>query len=324
VVLNRAGLRSLLRRSVTSPRLFTSNELIEFTARRRCARLPATDPQANAAPRFSIVMPSYNHGSLIEKSLLSVINQQYPNLELIVMDGGSSDGTRAVLERYDADITLWRSEHDDGQSDALNKGFKHATGEIYGWLNSDDIYCPGAFEFAAGIFRSRPEVQVVYGDWYTLGLDNRISAHYFCLPYSRRQLITEGFFCNAQAMFWRRRLHKRFGEFDERLHYTMDYELILRLATLAGPSGFYRTRRPLGCFRVYPGQKTGAEAAVDRVASEHRLIAQKENTTWKYRPSGRAIRLLYRAKRVRDYVLLGGAPYVMWKLGLARNPVEGI
>jgi len=305
---------------------FTSSELSEFVNCRHAARGTEAG-RVNATtvgPRFSIVMPSYNQGPLIERSLLSVINQDYPNVELIVMDGGSSDGTQAVLKKYAADIALWRSERDGGQSDALNKGFKHVTGQICGWLNSDDIYCPGAFEFVAGIFRNRPEVQVVYGDWYTLDLGDRISAHYFGLPYSRGQLITEGVFCNAQAMFWRRELHERFGEFDVRLHYTMDYDLILRLTRLTGRKGFYRTLRPLGCFRVYPGQKTGAASAVDTVASEHRLIAQRENTAWKYRVTGRAVRLYYRGKRVRDYFRRGGSAYVMWKLGVARNPVEGM
>src|SRR5262249_39027568 len=156
--------------------------------------------------------------------------------------------TRSILEKYSSDIALWRSEPDDGQSDALNKGFRVASGEIFGWLNSDDLYCPGAFEFAARVFRSDPHVQVIYGDWYTLDLDHRIGARYFGLPYSRGQMITEGVFCNAQAMFWRSDLHRRFGEFDIRLHYTMDYDLILRFIELAGPDAFFRTPRPLGCF----------------------------------------------------------------------------
>jgi glycosyltransferase involved in cell wall biosynthesis len=309
-----------------SPLAFTSDEIVDFVGRlqatpavgaqaRACAPVPPAPP-----PRFSIVMPSYSHGQLIEHSLLSVLNQNYPNLELIVIDGGSTDGTRRVLERYDSRITLWRSEPDAGQSEALNKGFGHTTGEILGWLNSDDIYCPGALEFAAEVFRSRPDVQVVYGDWYTLGLDHRISARFFSLPYSRAQLVTEGFFCNAQAMFWRRELHQRFGEFDPRLHYTMDYDLMLRLTRLAGRAAFYRTHRPLGCFRVYPGQKTGSSA--EKVEHEHRLIAQKEDVSWKFSLRGRVVRRWYRAKRVCDYLRRGGPGYVMWKAGLMHNPLE--
>jgi glycosyltransferase involved in cell wall biosynthesis len=302
---------------------FTSGELVDFVTLRHRSAARGTGASPDAAPglRFSVVMPSYNHGALIEHSLLSVINQGYPDVELIVMDGGSTDGTRAILEKYAGDIALWRSERDAGQSDALNRGFRHVSGDVVGWLNSDDIYCPGAFEFVAAVFRKHPEVQVVYGDWYTLGLDHHISARYFGLPYSRRQHITEGVFCNAQSMFWRRELHQRFGEFDARLHYTMDYDLILRLIRLGGRRAFYRTSRPLGCFRVYPGQKTGSSDV--NVAREHRLIAEKEAIPWKYGMSGRAMRLFYRCKRVRDYFLRGGSAYVMWKLGWARNPVEG-
>jgi glycosyltransferase involved in cell wall biosynthesis len=300
-------------RRLDSTHGFTSAEINEFVGHR------AAPARARSAPAFSIVMPSYNQGALIERSLLSVLNQDYPNLELIVMDGGSKDGTRAVLERYDADITRWVSEPDGGQSAALNKGFRHATGAYVGWLNSDDIYLPGALSFAAEVFERSPEVQVVYGDWYTLDLDNRIRARYFSLPFSRAQLITEGFFCNAQAMFWRRGLHRRFGEFDARLHYTMDYDLMLRLTGLVAPTAFYRSHRPLGCFRVYPGQKTGV--ADDKVAAEHALIASKERVDWKFGLRGRALRRWYRAKRVCDYLRRGGPGYVMWKAGLGRNPV---
>jgi glycosyltransferase involved in cell wall biosynthesis len=298
---------------------FTSDQIVDFVTRRQA---PPRAARARELPRFSIVMPSYRQGRMIEHSLLSVLNQNYPDLELIVVDGGSIDGTRGVLERYNDDIAYWRSEPDGGQSEALNKGFQRARGELVGWLNSDDIYLPGALEFAARVFQQQPEVQVVYGDWYTLGLDHRITAHYFSLPYSRAQLITEGFFCNAQAMFWRRTLHQRFGEFDSRLHYTMDYDLMLRLTALAAPSAFYRTQRPLGCFRVYPGQKTGS--LDPRIADEHALIAQKERVAWMFGPRGRAVRCWYRAKRVCDYLRRGGPAYVMWKAGLARNPAENL
>jgi glycosyltransferase involved in cell wall biosynthesis len=318
-------LRQAIEALLESRLSFTSAELIDFATQRsagaaECA--PAPCRRASAPPRISIVMPSFNHGHFIESSLLSVLNQGYPNLELIVMDGGSSDSTRQILTRYDREIAHWRSEPDGGQSDALNKGFREASGEIFGWLNSDDLYCPGAFEFAADVLHNHPEIQVVYGDWYTIGLDHRISTRFFGLPYSRSQTITEGVFCNAQAMFWRKDLHRRFGEFDPRLHYTMDYDLILRFTQLAGRAGFFRTHRPLGCFRVYPGQKT--ETVGGPVAVEHWLIAEKLGTTWRYGMGGRAVRMFYRAKRVRDYFVRGGLEYVLWKLGMAPNPLEGM
>ena len=102
----------------------------------------------NNYPKISIVMPSYNQVQFIEKSILSILNQDYSNTELIIIDGGSDDGTLDIIKKYEDKVTLWISEKDQGQSDALNKGFKHCTGEIYGWLNSDDIYLPNAFKNA--------------------------------------------------------------------------------------------------------------------------------------------------------------------------------
>jgi glycosyltransferase involved in cell wall biosynthesis len=270
------------------------------------------------APKFSIVMPSFNQARFIERSVLSVINQDYPGTELIVVDGGSRDDTARVLDKYADDIDVRICEPDRGQSDALNKGFARATGDIYGWLNSDDLYCPGAFEHAARIFRERPETQVVYGDWYTIGEDDSIQERYLSLACSRKRLITEGFFCNAQAMFWRAELHEQFGEFDIRLHRTMDYDLMLRLTMRAGERAFYRTGRPLGCFRRYAGQKTSGFD--QQVRDEHWLIAQNAGVTWKYSWAGRALRLAYRLTRVGEYLESGGGGYVWWKLTGRNNP----
>ena len=97
-------------------------------------------------PKISIVMPSYNQVEFIERSILSVLNQNYQNYELLIIDGGSNDGTIEIIKKYQKYITFWISEKDKGQSDALNKGFKLCTGEIYGWLNSDDVYLPNAFK----------------------------------------------------------------------------------------------------------------------------------------------------------------------------------
>jgi GT2 family glycosyltransferase len=285
-------------------------DLGAFVRERLPPRAPAATPGAKL--RFSIVMPAFNHAHYIERSILSVLNQRRAGTELIVMDGGSKDGTCAVLQRYDSDIAHWRSEPDRGQSDALNKGFPHATGDIFGWLNSDDLYLPDAFDHVANLFAKHPAAQVVYGDWFTVDQHDRVRERYTSLASSRWRLITEGFFCNAQAMFWRRPLHERFGEFDTLLHYTMDYDLMLRLISLAGERAFLRTNRVLGCFRVYPGQKTGS--ANDKVAAEHRRIASRAGTSWKYAPRGRALRLAYRAKRVAEYAMRRGPGYVLWRM----------
>lgn len=268
---------------------------------------------------FSIVMPSFNQARFIERSLNSVINQECEGVELIVMDGGSLDGTREILERYSRHLAVWRSEPDEGQSDALNKGFACAGGEIYGWLNSDDLYLPGAFHHAGQIFAAYPQIDVVYGDWLAIDENEGIRERHPALAASRGRLVTEGFFCNAQAMFWRRSLHQRLGHFDTQLHYTMDYDLMLRMISVAGAAAFFRVDRPLGCFRVYLGQKTGSPdpRAQARVYEEHRRIAERAGTGWKYAPRGRALRLAYRVTRGAEYLALRRSDLFM--LGLKKR-----
>jgi glycosyltransferase involved in cell wall biosynthesis len=290
--------------------VFESKDIGAFVS----ARLPlkGEGPTTAGRPKFSIVMPSFGQARFIERSLLSILNQGYSGTEIIVMDAGSRDGTCAILERYDRDISHWRSEPDQGQSDALNKGFRHASGDIYGWLNSDDIYLPGAFEHVARVFNRHPLIEVVYGDWYSIDTEERIVELHSGLAASRGQLITEGFFCNAQAMFWRRRLHERCGEFDLQLHYTMDYDLMLRMISAVGRHAFFRTGRALGCFRVYPGQKTGSSDT--HVAAEHRHIATRTGVAWKYALRGRTLRLAFRVKRAAEYLLRRGPEYTYLKL----------
>lgn len=287
--------------------VFTTEAIREFVR----APMPA-ERRTCAATRFSLIMPSFNQAPFIERSLISVINQEDEGVELIVIDGGSSDGTREILERYSRHIAHWRSEPDGGQSDALNKGFRCATGEIYGWLNSDDVYLPGALHHAAQIFRARPDIDVVYGDWLMIDETDRVIEHCPALAPSWTRLITEGFFCNAQAMFWRRSLHERLGELDVQLHFTMDFDLMLRMVATAGRRAFFRTDRPLGCFRMQPQQKTGSDPS--RGAEEHRRVIRRAGLDWKYAARGRALRLAHRVTRTAEYLVRRGPAYTLFKL----------
>ena len=287
--------------------MFTTETIRDFVR----APMPATRRAASGL-RFSIVMPSFRHAAFIERSLNSVLNQEYERIELIVMDGGSADGTREILEKYSPRLAVWRSEPDEGQSDALNKGFGYVTGDIVGWLNSDDLYLPGAMHHAADIFAAHPQIDVVYGDWLTLDLTDRVLYRWPALAPSRGRLVTEGFFCNAQAMFWRRSLHQRLGGFDTQLHYTMDYDLMLQMISAAGPGAFFRTDRPLGCFRVYQGQKTGA--ANSPVPQEHRRIAAQRGTSWKYQLGGQVLRSFYRVTRCAEILARGRRDHLLSRL----------
>ena len=287
--------------------MFISRDIAGFVR----APMPGARRIGSTIP-ITVVMPSFNQAKFIERSLISVVNQEFEDVELIVMDGGSSDGTHEILEGYSKHIAVCRSEPDEGQSDALNKGFRCATGQIFGWLNSDDLYLPGALHHVAQIFGAHPEIDVVYGDWLIIDDTEQIVERCPALPPSRTRLVTEGFFCNAQAMFWRRSLHERVGELDVRLHYTMDFDLMLRMISVAGPRAFFRTDRPLGCFRIYAGQKTGS--APDRGAAEHQRVIDRAGLNWKYGVYGRVLRLVYRLTRAAQCVARLGPAYLLFKL----------
>jgi glycosyltransferase involved in cell wall biosynthesis len=260
-------------------------------------------------PRVSIVVPSYNQAEFIERTLLSIINQGYQNLELIVIDGGSNDGTLGILRRYREHISYWVSEKDRGQSEALNKGFAQATGDIYGWMNADDLYAPEALTTAVEVFKKNKSAQVVFGDWLEVDREDKVLVYNYAFDFRRRHMAYEGFHLNAQASFWRMQLHADFGTFDESLHRTMDYDMLLRFGILLGDRGFVRVACPMACFRRHPDQKTQGFDAV--VANEHRYIATKLGLK-KFAVSGKFMRLAYRWRRAFWYAKRGGLRY-LWK-----------
>ena len=296
--------------------MFTSDTIREFVR----APMPATRRIA-PGPRFSIVMPSFRHARFIERSLNSVINQEYEGTELIVMDGGSDDGTREILDRYSRHIAVWHSERDAGQSDALNKGFAHATGEIFGWLNSDDLYLPGALHHAAHIFAAYPQIDVVYGrlahhrcawigSWITFRRSPRPAG-----DWSRRVSSATRSRCSGVA-----RCTSGSVSSTRQLHYTMDYDLMLRMINTPAPAAFFRTDRPLGCFRGYHGQKTGS--ANSPVPQEHRRIAAQRGTSWKYNIGGQLWRTFYRVTRCAEFLARGRRDYLLRRLKGHSHPRE--
>jgi glycosyltransferase involved in cell wall biosynthesis len=271
--------------------------------------MPAGGP---GIPRISVVMPSYNQSQYIERSILSVLNQNYPNLDLVVIDGGSTDGTVDVIRKYSKYLSYWISEPDQGQSDALNKGFARATGNILGWLNSDDLYMPGTFERVTTALAEFPAKGVVHGDYLFIDSGDRTIGHQYAFDFNLNQFKYEGYHIWAQAMFWRRDVHKRFGGFDLRLHKTMDYQMILEFGINEGESAFLRVPVPLGCFRRHADQKT--QSFTDTDLKEHYLIANRYCFEDKYGPVGSAKRFLYRFRRGYWYMKRGGAPYLWGKL----------
>jgi glycosyltransferase involved in cell wall biosynthesis len=177
-----------------------------------------------ALPPISIVVPNYNGGATIEATLRSLIEQEYPNLEILVVDGGSTDNSVEVIRRYEQHIAWWVSEKDRGQTHAINKGFARATGDVVNWLCSDDVLLPGALHRVARAYVENPAADVVAGSCRLTYPDPRLNR--LDVPSSLSvELLPCMIQIPQQACFYRRSLLKRYPPLDESLHYAMDFEL---------------------------------------------------------------------------------------------------
>jgi glycosyltransferase involved in cell wall biosynthesis len=200
---------------------------------------------------ISVVTPSYNQGRFIERTIRSVLEQGVKAQEYMVVDGASTDGTVDVLKKYGTQLR-WVSETDDGQAEALNKGFTATHGDIIGWLNSDDIYYPGALSAVVNFFEEYPGAEVVYGDADHIDENDQIIEAYYTEEWNYEKLKEVCFLCQP-AVFFRRRLLERLGSLDAGLRYCMDYEYWLRLGAEVP---FYRMRKKLAGSRMYGENKT--------------------------------------------------------------------
>ncbi len=176
-------------------------------------------------PKISIVTPSYNQGQYIEETILSVLNQNYPNIEYIIIDGGSTDNTLAVIKKYESSISFWISEKDKGQTAAINKGLVKTTGDIINWINSDDIFLPKAFYTIATFFMDNKKIDYCYGNRILIDAFGNVTDYHFLPEY---RITNSGYTVAQETMFWRRRLMNNIGLLDETLKFAMDFEYFLR------------------------------------------------------------------------------------------------
>jgi glycosyltransferase involved in cell wall biosynthesis len=209
------------------------------------------------APAISVVTPSLNQRNFLEQTLRSVLSQGYPNLEYIVQDGGSTDGSCELLDGYREVLTHCVSEPDGGHANAINRGMAHATGEILAYLNSDDLYLPGALAAVARFFERHPGVGLVHGNRIFIDEDDQLVGVWVTPPHDD-ELLRWTDWVAQETMFWRRSAWERVGGyFDESIGLSLDWEFLLRLSD-AGVKMVHISRF-LGAFRVHPEQKTGAE-----------------------------------------------------------------
>jgi glycosyltransferase involved in cell wall biosynthesis len=208
----------------------STQELVDFVS-----RLQVTERAAEPGlPKVSIVTPSYNQAKFLERTILSVLNQGYPNLEYIIIDGGSSDGSVEIIRKYEQYISYWESKPDRGQSHAINKGFAMATGEYVGWQNSDDLYCRDAL-LKLGRAAKTGKPPIVSGNLYLANARNTIFRKVYYTPMTRRTLAVVKASIPNQAALFRRDLLEKHGFLDEKMRYCMDLELWSRLL-LEGPN----------------------------------------------------------------------------------------
>ncbi len=201
---------------------------------------------------ISVVIPSYNQGRFIGRTLESVFAQNVPDMDVAVMDGGSTDETVEILKSY-GDRLRFVSEKDEGQADAVNKGVAATDGDVIAWINSDDVHYPGAYAAVIEYFERHPDVDVLYGLADHIGVDDEVIEEYPAEAFSFERLKDVCFICQPAA-FFRRRAVKRFGALDASLQYSLDYEFWLRLAK--GGARFAFMRRKLAGSRFYADTKT--------------------------------------------------------------------
>ena len=212
-------------------------------------------PDGSEYPRISIVTPSYNQGQFIEETIRSILLQGYPNLEYIVIDGGSTDNSIDIIRKYEPWITYWVSETDQGQSDAINKGFFISTGKIMGWINSDDLLVKDALISLAKAYI--PGLHWWYGNSLHILPDKTLES--YPLPkkeVSRRDLLHARVIISQVSTFWTRELWEKTGSVLSQYHMAMDYELWLRFSEY-GPAKILVTF--LGMYRTHDNAKTGTK-----------------------------------------------------------------
>ncbi|TAL43218.1 MAG: glycosyltransferase, partial [Chitinophagaceae bacterium] len=213
-------------------------------------------------PKISIVVPSYNQGQYLQETLDSIINQQYPGLELFVADGGSTDDSIDIIRKYENHINWWVSEKDRGQSDAINKGLRKVTGDIVTWINSDDMLTPGSLKKVADYFSKQPaDVGLIHGGTTLFKSGKEILNDWGYKNPSLERNLAGMAFSQPSAFFLKKYLDKVGGQVNEQLHYGMDYDLFSRLTCVCR---FISVKDIFSKYRLHDNSKS--------VTEQHRFI----------------------------------------------------
>ena len=231
--------------------------------------------------KLSIITPSYNQGHFLEETILSVLNQGYESLEYIIIDGGSTDDSVSIIRRYEDKLAYWVSEKDRGQVHAINKGLERATGDILAFINSDDVYLPGAFNAAMNHFADHPKSEWVCGDTIMFGEGHETKVIHAKVPQSAAHCLSWAYRAPQPGHFWKRALVS--SGFQERWNYDFDHDMYVRLL-LAGHKCEYLPL-PMAGYRLHEVSKTVAEGhrqleEFDRIAEFYEPQLQGVDQRW--------------------------------------------
>ncbi|MFW6116484.1 MAG: glycosyltransferase family 2 protein [bacterium] len=260
----------------------------------------------------SIVTPSFNQRCFVEQTLQSVLEQDYPSTEYIVMDGGSDDGSVEVIQRYASRLAYWRSQPDGGQAAAIAQGFARAQGQIHAYINSDDLYLPGALRAVSDFFRAHPDVELVAGNTLIIDANENILGVRWAVPVTLGELLHEGTpFCQV-GCFWRASAARRAGGFDPSFRFCMDYDFFVRLletgarmAVIDRYLAAYRVHREAKSSTIRPVSLQERERIRSRYPSPPASKVERLKTQVRWR-------MLLRARRKQAGILLRGGPWKCW------------
>lgn len=246
------------------------------------------------ALKLSIVTPSFNQGRFLEETILSVLNQGFEPLEYIIIDGGSSDHSVEIIKRYEKHLAYWVSERDRGQVHAINKGLEKVTGDVFGFINSDDVYLPGAFRAAMNYFTSHPDSNWICGDTVMFGAGHETEIIHAVVPRSAAHCLCWQYKAPQPGHFWKTDIVR--SGFQERWNYDFDHDLYIRLL-LAGQTCEYLPL-PIAGYRLHEVSKTVAEGhrqieEFDQIAEHYE--SQLEGSDKRWCRATRYLRLSYAA-----------------------------
>lgn len=219
-----------------------------------------TPESAPKLPKITLVTPSFNQAEFLELTIRSVLSQAYPRLEYIILDGGSTDGSVEIIRNYESQLAYWHTQRDGGQGAAILDGWRRGTGELIGWINSDDLLLPGSLHAVGHAFSRRWDVY--YGDDITIDRAGRVTHYALTAAHLDWALRNDFASVGQPGTFYSRRLAERVGYFDPRLKFAMEYDLFLNLMKAGGRARHVRV--PTGALRLYEDTKTARNSSVMR------------------------------------------------------------